>query len=140
VPSGPSDPNVVFGPNFDVDAFFAYAEATGLMKYAGGIAPRNAFNSSWWTTFDLRIEQELPGFKEGHKFAAYVVFKNLCNLINDEWCVLKETDFPLMREIISTGMTADRSQYLYNEFFAVRPGRQVEASLWEIAVGLTYRF
>ncbi len=140
VPTGPSDPNVVFGPNFDVDAFFAYAEANGLMKYAGGIAPRNAFNSSWWTTFDLRIEQELPGFKQGHKFAAYAVFKNLCNLINDNWCVLKETDFPLMREIISTGITADRSQYLYNEFFAVRPGRQAEASLWEIAVGLTYRF
>lgn len=68
------------------------------------------------------------------------MFKNLCNLINDNWCVLKETDFPLMREIISTGITADRSQYLYNEFFAVRPGRQAEASLWEIAVGLTYRF
>lgn len=140
VPTGPSDPNVIFGPNFDQDAFFAYTDATGLSKYAGRIAPRNAFNSSWWTTFDLRVEQELPGFKQGHKFAAYVVVKNLCNLLNDNWCVLKETDFPLMREIISTGITADKSQYLYNEFFAVRPGRAVEASLWEVVLGVTYRF
>lgn len=140
VPTGANDPNVVFGPNFDTDAFFEYANATGLMKYAGKIAPRNAFNSSWWTTFDLRIEQELPGFKQGHKFAAYAVFKNLCNLINDEWCVLKETDFPLKREIISVGLSADGTQYLYNEFFPIRPGRQVDASLWEIVVGLTYRF
>jgi len=140
VPTGPNDPKVVFGPNFDVDAFFAYAENNGLMRYAGQIAPRNAFNSSWWTTFDLRVEQELPGFKQGHKFAAYVVFKNLCNLLNDNWCVLEETGFPLMREIIATGLSADKSQYLYNEFFAAGPGRVVEASLWEIAVGLTYRF
>jgi len=140
VPTGPDDPNVVFGPNFDVNAFFDYANRNGLMDYAGGVAPRNAFNSPWWTTFDLRIEQELPGFRQGHKFAIYAVFKNFCNLLNDEWCVLEETDFPLKRSIIDTDLSDDNSQYIYNEFFAVQPGRQVEASLWEIAIGLTYRF
>ncbi len=140
VPAGVADPNVVFGPNFDVDGFFDYAKSAGLMKYAGRIAPRNAFNSSWWTTFDLRIEQELPGFKQGHKFAVYAVFKNLCNLINDNWCVLKETDFPLKRSVIDASLSSDKTKYIYNEFFPVRPGRAVEASLWEIAVGVTYRF
>ncbi len=140
MPTGAGDPNVVFGPNFDTDAFFAYADATGLSKYKGQIAPRNAFNSEWWTTFDLRIEQELPGFRTGHKFAVYAVFKNLCNLLNDNWCVLKETDFPLKRSVIDAGLNGDKSKYVYNEFFAVRPGRQVDASLWEIVLGVTYRF
>jgi hypothetical protein len=140
MPTGPNDSRVVFGPNFDVDAFFDYADATGLSKYSGQIAPRNEFNSSWWTTFDLRIEQELPGFRAGHKFAVYAVFKNLCNLLNDSWCVLKETDFPLKRAIIDADISDDGSQYEYNEFFAVRPGRAVDASLWEVVLGVTYRF
>lgn len=140
VPTGPDDPLVQFGDGFDTNAFFAYAQNNGLMDYAGQIAPRNAFNSPWWTTFDLKIEQEFPGFAEGHNFAGFLIVKNLCNLINDEWCVLEETDFPLMRSIIDVDLTEDGSQYIYNEFFAVSEGRVVDASLWEIRLGVTYRF
>ena len=38
IPTGPSDPNVSFGPNFDQQAFFSYLRSHGLMKYAGGVA------------------------------------------------------------------------------------------------------
>src|SRR5690606_23977138 len=70
VPTGPEDPNVVFGPNFDQQAFFAYLEDTGLNEYAGEIAPRNGMTSAWWHKYDIRIEQELPGFMPEHNFSA----------------------------------------------------------------------
>ena len=57
VPTGPNDPLVIYGPGFNQDAFFEALAETGLNKYAGQIAPRNAFYSDWWTYYDLRIEQ-----------------------------------------------------------------------------------
>jgi hypothetical protein len=56
---------VTFGAGFDTDAFFAYLNETGLNDYAGGIAPRNTFDSAWWHKYDIRIEQE-PGFGSEH--------------------------------------------------------------------------
>jgi hypothetical protein len=65
VPDGLNDPRVIFADSFNTEAFFDFVEASGLNKYANGIAPRNAFDSDWWTWFDLRIEQEFPGFMDG---------------------------------------------------------------------------
>jgi len=141
VPSGPNDPLVVYGPNFDQDAFFAALSETGLDKYAGRIAPRNAFNSNWWTYYDLRVEQEFPAFREDHKFAGWITIKNLCNLINDEWCVLQEASFPRNQGVADVALSDDGSQYIYTEF--VKPsgqGRVSQPSSWEIVVGLSYRF
>ena len=90
---------------------------------------------------DLRIEQEFPGFKDGHKFAGFIVFKNLCNLLNSEWCVLREAGFPRAQGVVDVDITDDGSQYIY-EAFNDPPGqgRVSDPSLWEIRVGLTYRF
>ncbi len=141
VPDGLNDPLVQFAEGFDTAAFFAAVEATGLSKYAGGIAPRNEFNSDWWTWYDLRIEQEFPGFIKGHKLAGWIVFKNLCNLLNNEWCVLREASFPRRQAIVDVGLSEDGSQYVFEEF--IEPpgqGRASDPSLWEIRIGLTYRF
>jgi hypothetical protein len=141
VPTGPDDPAVMFAEGFDTSAFFEFVQSSGLGKYAGGIAPRNAFNSDWWTWYDLRIEQEFPGFTDGHKFAGFIVIKNLCNLLNDEWCVLREAGFPRSQGVVDVDITDDGSQYIY-ETFNDPPGqgRVSDPSLWEIRVGLTYRF
>jgi len=139
VPTGPNDPLVNFGDNFDTDAFFAFLDETGLNGYAGGIAERNAFNSGWWGTADLRIEQELPGFREDHRFAAFVVIRNFCNLVNDDWCTLKEVSFPRRQGIVD--MEIENGQYLY-EAFLPGPGetRVADPSLYEIRIGLRYDF
>jgi hypothetical protein len=141
VPTGPDDPNVQFADGFDTAAFFDFVQASGLQGYAGGIAPRNAFNSDWWTYFDLRIEQEFPGFGDGHKFAGFIVIRNLCNLLNSEWCVLREAGFPRNQGIVDVDITDDGTQYIY-EAFNDPPGqgRVSDPSLWEIRLGLTYRF
>ena len=115
--------------------------SSGLDKYAGGIAPRNEFNSDWWSWYDLRIEQELPGFFGSDKFLAFVTVKNLCNLINSEWCVLYEAGFPRTQSIVDMDVTDDGSQYIFQEYIeAPGQGRVTDASLWKIRIGLSYRF
>jgi hypothetical protein len=141
VPSGPNDPLVTYLDSFDQDAFFRALSETGLDKYEGQIAPRNAFKSNWWTYFDLRAEQEFPAFAQGHKFAGWITIKNLCNLLNDDWCVLKEASFPRTQGIVDMEISEDGQQYIYEEF--IEPsgqGRVSDPSLWEIRIGLTYRF
>jgi hypothetical protein len=141
VPDGPNDPRVIFADTFDTEAFFDFVESSGLSKYGHGIAPRNAFNSDWWTWFDLRIEQEFPGFMNGHKFAGFVVIRNFCNLLNDEWCVLREAGFPRRQAIVDMEISDDGSAYIFEEFIdPPGQGRVSDPSLWEIRVGVTYRF
>ncbi|KAA9132083.1 TonB-dependent receptor [Marinihelvus fidelis] len=139
VPTGMDDPNVVFGPDFNTSAFFAFVEESGLSKYAGGIAERNAFNSSWWTTFDIRFEQEFPGFRDDHHFSGFVTIRNFCNMLNDDWCTLEEVSFPRSQGVVD--MEIENGQYLYELFLP--PGgesRAADASLYEIRVGLSYKF
>jgi hypothetical protein len=141
VPTGPNDPLVMFADSFNQDAFFAALADTGLDKYAGEIAPRNAFSSNWWTYYDLRVEQEFPAFRDDHKFAGWITIKNLCNLINDEWCVLQEASFPRAQGVVDMEISEDGSKYIYEEF--IEPsgqGRVSQPSSWEVVVGLTYRF
>jgi hypothetical protein len=141
VPTGLNDPLVQFAPGFNTDAFFAALAADGVDKYSGQIAPRNAFQSDWWTWFDLRIEQQFPGFKEDQNFVGFITIKNLCNLINNEWCVLREAGFPRNQPIVEFDVSDDGSQYIYESF--VEPsgqGRVTDPSAWEIRVGVSYRF
>lgn len=148
MPSGPSDPLVQFGAGFDQDAFFAFAEANGLMKYGGQIVPRNTANSSWWTKFDVRISQELPGFGEEHHAMIYFTIENLGNLLNDDWGVLKERGFPRTAPIVDAsyldpnGTTWDFSDDLYSfdAFIPQGQTRSAPASLWSLRFGFNYNF
>jgi outer membrane receptor for ferrienterochelin and colicin len=148
MPSGPSDPNVIFDPGFDQAAFFAFAEANGLTEYGGGIVPRNEFNSDWWTKMDLRVSQEIPGFGSDQKAQVYFVVENLLNLINDDWGVLYELGFPRTAPIVeanlvdSAGTPNDFSddQYEFVDFTAVSQTRVGNASLWSLRIGFNYNF
>jgi len=148
MPSGPSDPNVVFGPGFDQDAFFDFAKANGLNKYGGQIVPRNSRNGSWWTKFDVRVSQELPGFSEEHHATIYFTIENLGNLINDDWGVLKERGFPRTAPIVeasyidTAGTPNDFSDdvYSFDAFIPQGQSRSADASLWAMRFGFNYNF
>lgn len=141
IPDGPGDPNVSFAPTFDQQAFFDYIEQSGLSQYAGEIAPRNALTSAWWQKFDVRIEQELPGFNPEHRFAGFVIIENVGNLINDDWGVLKEQSFPRNLQLVGFSLDTANNQYVYEEFFTPAPqSRVADASLWNIVVGVSYDF
>jgi hypothetical protein len=140
IPTGPSDPNVVFQPGFDQAAFFDFIDANGLGEFAGSTMPRNAVQSGWWSKFDLRIEQELPGLMEGHRTAAFVVVENLGNLLNDEWGILREASFPLAQGVVDVDRNA-AGQYVFQEYLQpAGQSRVTDASLWEVRIGLRYSF
>ena len=132
------DPNVVYGPDFDLDAFNAFISSEGLGR--GKIASRNGTNGDWWTKVDVRISQELPAFAEGHRASAFFVIENLGNLLNDDWGVLKQGNF--VSESVVGASINDDGQYVYEEFFGAdqRDSYSTAASLWEVRVGVSYRF
>lgn len=140
VPTGVDDPNVTFGADFDTDAFFDFVNSSGLNKYSGGIAERNAFQSDWWTKVDLRIEQELPGFMSGHRAKAFFVIDNLTNLLNDDWGVLYEARFPQTAPVVDATLNNDGT-YTYNRFIEPNPQARVATpSLWKMTIGIKYDF
>ncbi len=146
VPTGPSDPNVIFDAGFDTTAFFALIDELGLSEYAGGIAPRNAFQSDWFSQWDLRIEQEIPGAFDGHKAKAFVIIDNLGNLINDKWGVINQAGFPGGFELVELDESGlgPNGEYIFTDFAAITPESLqspiVDASVWQIRVGVKYEF
>ncbi len=136
VPDGPNDSSVVYEDGFDQQAFFDFIQKEGLKP---GIQKRNDHQSDWWAHFDLRIEQEFPGFFANDRFSAFLIIKNFCNMLNDSWCVLKEAGFPRTDDVVD--MEVVDGKYLYESF--VNPGgqsRATQASLWEMRIGLKYTF
>ncbi len=141
MPSGPSDPNVVFDPGFDQAAFFAFADAAGISGYGGGIVPRNVDNSSWFTKVDLRISQEIPGFSPDQHGTLFVVIENVGNLLNDDWGVFKERAFPRTSPVVNASLNSS-NQYVFESFEPAGVGetRVGGASLWSMRVGFNYNF
>ena len=140
VPTGADDANVVFGPEFNQEAFFDFVNQSGLGEFAGGIAPRNEFYSQWWHKVDLRISQELPGLMDGHKASLFFVIDNFTNMLNDDWGVLYQAGFPQYQEVVEATVD-DQGRYVFNEFFQPGgQGRVTNASLWEARIGIEYKF
>lgn len=142
------DPNVVYSDEFtavdadtgmsQLDLFNQFIAEEGLTR--GQIMERNSLNSDWFTKFDIKIEQDLPGFVEGHTASAFFIIENFGNLLNDDWGVMYETGFPRAQEVIG-GSINDSGQFVYDEF--IEPARQTivaDASLWEVRFGVKYNF
>ena len=130
------DPIVTYaeGVKAELDAFIA---KEGLEGYRGSIMPRNALDSDWWVKFDFRVEQEIMGFTEGHKASAFLVVENIGNLLNDDWGVLKQGSS--LSSIVETSITDD-GKYLYEDFTGSEQSTVNRASLWEIRLGVKYKF
>ncbi|GHF19070.1 Oar protein [Kordiimonas sediminis] len=139
VPTGADDPLVTFADGFDTNAFFAYLNEQGLMDYAGQIAPRNGHRSDWWGKIDLRLSQEIPAPFEGHKMNAYMVIKNLTNLIDSDWGVMKHAGYFGHINVVEAEI--EGGKYVYSDFNARDPQTiQLAPSKWEILLGVNYKF
>jgi hypothetical protein len=86
-----------------------------------GVA-RNAETGSWWKKIDMRVNLDFPGFSEDHQASAFLVVDNLTNLLNDDWGVLYQHDFP--RTVVAGTPEA----------------RIGDASRYEIRFGVQYSF
>ena len=131
-----NDDAVIYGDDFDLAAFNNWVESEGLTR--GKIQNRNSHDGDWWTTFDLKVEQEFPGFNQEHKGSAYFIVKNIGNMLNDDWGVLKRGS-SLQRAVTAT--VNDQGQYVFNEFHnPAGTSVEVDPSLWEIRFGVRYTF
>lgn len=135
-----ADNKVVYDAAFDKAAFDAFLASSGLDKYRGEIAPRNAFNSDWWSRVDLKVTQELPGFYPEHNAEIYFSIQNLGNLINSDWGVRRQVSFPYNQAVVNATINAN-GQYVFTKYTAPRDQTiEDRSSLWNAVVGIDYRF
>ncbi|MGO2477364.1 MAG: TonB-dependent receptor [Pseudoalteromonas sp.] len=129
------DSKVVYGADFDQAAFNEWVESEGLTR--GKINSRNSIDGDWWVTFDFKVEQEFMGFGDGQKGSAYFVIKNIGNMLNDDWGVLKSGSS--LQSAVTTEIV--NGQYVYTNFNdPVGASVDVKPSLWEMRVGVKYTF
>jgi hypothetical protein len=83
---------------------------------------RNANTGSWWRKMDLRIDVGIPLFRDDDRASVFLVVDNLTNLLNDDWGVLKQHNFP---RTVTAGTTEPRIG---------------DASRYEIRFGAAYSF
>ncbi len=135
------DENVTYGPEWEEKsqaAFNQFIDDKGFTR--GEIVDRNSHNASWHTRLDFRIDQQLPGFYEDHKANAYLVIKNLANMLNDDWGVKKIGNFTA-QNVVKAKLNSDGT-YTYNEFLPANAEETpfINQSLWEVRLGVKYSF
>ncbi|MFN3607928.1 MAG: carboxypeptidase regulatory-like domain-containing protein [Hyphomonas sp.] len=113
-----------------------------LRDEKGNISGRNIANDPWRTRFDLRLAQEFPGLRSEDRTEAFVVVRNLGNLLNDKWGIMEEHGFPGNAPIYGISGLDPQGRLIINSF--VRNADQANpinsASLWQVRVGVKYTF
>ncbi len=93
VPTGVNDPKVSFDNANNAALFDDFINRSGLGKFRGQIAPRNAFRSAWVTKIDLSVSQEIPIVGRA-KLKLFADIENFTNLLNKNWGQVREYAFP----------------------------------------------
>lgn len=109
VPTGPSDPAVVYASGFDQQAFSdytaAFADGTGI------ITPFTS-NSSWNTIMNVRIQQEIPGLSflgnslGDNNFRIVLDIENFLNLLNSDWGLWNDGPGFLDNDIVTADLVS----------------------------------
>jgi len=82
------------------NAVNSFIDASGLAKYRGKVAPRNAFHSKWFTRLDLHVAQEIPTFVGGSRVTLFADIENFTNFINKNWGQQREYVFPYNAAVV----------------------------------------
>lgn len=124
VPTGINDPLVAYDSVATANRIDAIINSTGLAKYRGRVAPRNRFNSKWFTKIDLHAEQEVPALF-GSKITLFGDIENVTNLIKSSWGQQLRSLFPYNKVVTRVSCQATPAsgttpanpcgQYLYSQ-------------------------
>lgn len=148
IPNGANDP--VISPLSDAAAvaqLINFIEGSDdLREYRGQIVDRNSENDPWRSRFDIRLAQELPGLRASDRTEAFIVIRNVGNLLNDEWGVMKEHGFPGNASLYT--LDADQGEIDSEGRLIIsgfnpnvdRASTLNNASLWQIRLGVKYTF
>jgi hypothetical protein len=136
VPTGESDPNVVFADTFQTDEFFAFVAREGLEP---GFVERNGTHANWSKRFNVRFSQELPIGLGGAKGDFYINMYNIGNFLNEDWGNVWDAQFFSVQVVDSD--VDDQGRYVFNDF-SDRPISDLleNRSLWEVRVGIGISF
>jgi hypothetical protein len=137
----PKDDEDVILQGIDPADFNTYLRKTGLDKYRGQIAPRNAFHSPWIHRFDVRLAQDLPNPVQGHRARLVLDIENVGNLLNSNWGRQQSAPFPFMVSSVDVSYDAATGKYIYQNLRLPYGNRiDVLASVWRMSLGLMYDF
>lgn len=141
-----SDSLVTYGDDFNIGQFNDYLIATGLIDYAGQIAPRNEFFSPWTTRFDLNVEQEVALFDD-HKVIVEMNIFNLGNLLNKNWGRYEAPSFTggVARTVLTPTIAGGKYNYGTSapslSASSLSPvDDRYPASVWQVSAGIRYEF
>jgi len=123
IPTGPSDPNVVFIDQLtstgtvartaaqiaaDLDSYIS-SEAC-IDKYRGQSIPRNTCSNDWYYDLDLSFSQEIPGpgsfFGVDDRLKLFATFDNFLNFLDSDWNVHRRRNFAGLQDIATAGRGA----------------------------------
>lgn len=152
-----SDPRVSYGSatQEQIDAFQSFINNDPyLSSHRGRIAGRNGVRQPWVNQLDVGLQQELPGFGEGHKSIIRLDIFNFLNALNKNWGVTNRVSSGFFENRRLVGVSGvSNGQYVYNlgapgttpwENYAVydasgtSPSRVV--SRWSVLLTLRYSF
>ncbi|HSK04183.1 MAG TPA: TonB-dependent receptor [Kofleriaceae bacterium] len=127
--------------DIDEGEFNEYLRRTGLDKYRGQIAPRNAFRSPWIHRFDVRLAQDLPNPIGNHRARFVVDIENVGNLLNSRWGRQQSVPFPFTVPSVDVSYDAANDKYVYSRL-RLPFGNRIDtlASVWRMSLGLMYDF
>ena len=148
VPTGPTDPLFDFS---GLDAgeqagLFDFLQSSGLNKYAGGFAPKNGFNSPWTSDMDIRIQQDIPLFRD-HQLQLFLNIENILNLFSDSKNIKKYADTGDIQEGVRVLEVQNfppgidnTDQFVIQRWYDEGTNRDFDDSIYRIQIGLRYRF
>ena len=147
VPTSINDPKVIYDSVATQTAIDTLINSTGLNKYRGQVAPRNAFNSKWFSRLDLHVEQEIPTFVGKSKISLFADIENFTNLLNHNWGEQLRASFPYYKTVtqvscvaVGTNSCGQYKYTSYNPSSSVQDQLIVLPSLFTVRVGARFTF
>jgi hypothetical protein len=142
IPSGADDVVITNGTWSQLEA---YLERTGLMKYGGGIAPRNATNQPYTNQTDLAIRQNIPIPGSSSLQISFDIF-NFWNMIDSESGLIRYAQNGAVSPIVYRGVTDDGTPIYELANFVTNPDEfdtfeyNDQASRWRLRFGVRWSF
>jgi carboxypeptidase family protein/TonB-dependent receptor-like protein len=127
------------------EEFNTFLDRSGLSKYRGRIAPRNAFVGPSYNRVDLRFAQDLPNPIAGQRARIVVDVENFGNMLNSGWGLFRQTPFPYYAPAVDLGFDRASGAYTYTNPRSPNPttgpsNTDVLLSVWRVGVGVMYDF
>lgn len=148
VPSGIDDSRFDFSlmPVAQRDAFLAYVASSELAKYAGGIAPKNAWYEPWVNRLDLKFMQNVP-IRGSAKLQLFFDFVNFGAFLSKDFFGYTEIAPFLSNDVFRTRTLTNATTYgpdgrIRPTFTSAPAGFTIDngMSRWRVQLGAKLQF